>query len=243
MNWIGITTLLLFAIAFILTVRVYSRTHPSQTFDPIRFMARVAIFGGMSAILYIVPIFQIPLPFFPSFLELHFDEIPAFIAGFAYGPWAAFAVIAIKTVFKLPFTHSMLVGELTDLILSSIYVIPAVLIYKRIRNLKGVALAFLISTVLQIISSMLLNVYVMIPFYEYMMGFSESGLLFVINKAIPWIDNVGWSYAFFAVLPFNLMKDAIVVVITFIIYRNIHLVLRFTDGQKIGKKIKKKTTE
>jgi hypothetical protein len=31
-----------------------------------------------------------------------FDEIPAFICGFAYGPWAAFCVIAIKTVIKFP---------------------------------------------------------------------------------------------------------------------------------------------
>jgi riboflavin transporter len=243
MNWIGIVTLTLFTIVFIITLKVYSRTNPSSVFDPIRFMARVAIFGGMSAILYIVPVFQVNLFFFPSFLALHFDEIPAFICGFAYGPWAAFAVIAIKTIFKLPFTSSMMVGELTDFILSSLYVVPAVLIYQRMRNLKGVSLAFGVATFVQLTASMLLNVYVMIPFYEYMMGFSESGLLFVIHKAIPWISDVGWSYAFFAVLPFNALKDAIVIVITFIIYRNIHVVLRFTDGRGIGKKMKKKTTE
>jgi hypothetical protein len=31
-----------------------------------------------------------------EFLELHFDEIPAFIAGYAYGPWTAFASFSSK---------------------------------------------------------------------------------------------------------------------------------------------------
>ena len=38
-------------------------------------------FAAMSTILYIVPIFQIRLPFVPSLMALHFDEIPAMIAG------------------------------------------------------------------------------------------------------------------------------------------------------------------
>ena len=32
-----------------------------------------------------------------GFLELHFDEIPVFICGFAYGPLAGFLAICLKT--------------------------------------------------------------------------------------------------------------------------------------------------
>ena len=49
-----------------------------------RFIVRVAVFGGFSAILYCVPFLKFPVPFFPSFLEFHFDEIPAFLVSMFY---------------------------------------------------------------------------------------------------------------------------------------------------------------
>ena len=74
-------------LATIVFVIVYSKFVTKQKqFSWARFAARVGIFGALSTILYVVKIFEIHLPFFPSFLALHFDEIPAFIAGFAYGP-------------------------------------------------------------------------------------------------------------------------------------------------------------
>jgi hypothetical protein len=44
-----------------------------------------------------------------------------------------------------------------------------------------------------------------------MMGFSESGLLYVVHQAIPAITDMKWSYAFLGVLPFNALKDAMVI--------------------------------
>ena len=77
------------------------------------------------------------MPIFPSFLEFHFDEIPLFIAGFAYGPLVAFGSILVKTIIKLPFTGTMLVGELSDLLFSTAFVLPSAIIYKKMRNIKG----------------------------------------------------------------------------------------------------------
>jgi riboflavin transporter FmnP len=47
-----------------------------------------------------------------------------------------------------------------------------------------------------------------------------------MQKAMPFITDVKWSYAVAAVLPFNLLKDALVIVITFIVYHYIHRFLR-----------------
>ena len=211
-----------------LTVRLFHWFFPSdRKYSLTRMMARVAIFGAMATLLYVVPVFKIKLPFFPSFLELHFDEVPAFIAGFAYGPTVGFLVLVIKTVIKLPFSTTLLVGELTDLILSSIYVCTAAFIYKKKRNLKGVAIAFGIATLIQVVSAMLLNVYVMIPFYSTVMEYPVEDILGMMKKAIPAITDIQWSYAFFAVLPFNLLKDVIVIIMTFLIYRSLHHFLRF----------------
>ncbi len=194
---------------------------------PVRMCARVAVFGSLSAILYVIPLFQIHFPFFPSFLAIHFDEIPTFIAGFAYGPWAAIGVIAIKTIIKLPFTSTLCVGELADLIFSLSYVLPAVLIYKKWRNLKGVALGFTVGTVCQLAVSLIMNIYAMLPFYMFVMGFPEEALLSLCQAANPKITSLGWPYGLYAVLPLNAMKDAIVMVVTFFVYRYIHVLLRF----------------
>ena len=60
-----------------------------------RFIVRAGIFSAMAAILYIAGGF-IPFYLFSDFLQIHIDEIPAFIASFAYGPLMGVVVLAIK---------------------------------------------------------------------------------------------------------------------------------------------------
>lgn len=229
MNPMQITALALSILAIVFTVLLFNKGKEKANYSPVRLMARVAVFGAMATLLYAVPVFKFSLPIFPSFLELHFDEIPVFICGFAYGPFAGFLVIALKTALKLLFdpTRTFFVGELTDLILSTIYVVTATWIYQKKRNLKGVAIGFGVATVVQVFAAMLLNIYVMIPFYSQVMNYPIPMLLELMQKAIPAITDVQWSYAFFAVMPFNLLKDAIVIVLTFLIYRSLHVFLRF----------------
>lgn len=234
MNWENIVAIVLAFVLLIATFKVYFAFYPNRQFNWVRFVARVGIFGAMASILYVVPIFTVKLPFFPAFLSIHLDEIPAFIAGFAYGPVAGLGVILVKTLVKLPFSFAdtMGVGELCDLILSSIYVGVAALIYKKKRNLQGVAIAFGVSTAIQIVAAMVVNVYMMVPLYMKVLGLTSGDLLYVMRLAIPSIENVEWSYALLAVAPFNALKDAIVVAVTFVVYRSIHKFLRFESTQK-----------
>ena len=48
----------------------------------INLIVHVAIFGALAIILYCVPYLQFSLPFCPSFLKIHFDEIPILLAGY-----------------------------------------------------------------------------------------------------------------------------------------------------------------
>ena len=65
----------------------------------VKFLVRAGIFSALSAILYLFVKF--PVPFLPTFLEFHFDEVPLFIASFAYGPISGIFVLLIKTFIKL----------------------------------------------------------------------------------------------------------------------------------------------
>ncbi len=223
-NYLAVIGGVTFAVAVVV---VYSRFQSNKEYNPVKFVARVGVFAAISTILYVVPIFSISLPFVPSFMSLHFDEVPAMIAGYAYGPLVGETVLLVKTIIKLPATHSMCVGELADFIFSSVYILPATFIYKKLRNMKGVFIGFGISSLLQILTAMTLNVYWILPFYMNVMGYPASQLMEMCQKAIPLITDLEWSYAFFGVMPLNVIKDISVFIITFLVYRTIRKALHW----------------
>lgn len=187
-------------------------------------IVRVGIFGAIAAILYILVKF--PVPFLPPFLEFHFDEVPVLIASFAYGPIPGLCVLLVKTVIKLPFTSSLGVGELSDLIYGAALIFPAAILYKKKRNFKSVLIGLGIGCVLEIAVSLVVNVYVMIPFYMNMMGLSEEAILKMCQVANPAIKDVRWGYGLFAVLPFNAIKNVAIILLTILTYKSTH---RFID--------------
>ncbi len=221
-----------FVILLFLLLRYYRCVSSNEENDRTRFVARAGVFGALSAVLYIVPIFQIKLPFLPSFMEIHFDEIPAFIAGFAYGPGVAFGAILIKTLLKLPFSSTLTVGEWADFLFGIVFVLPSSAIYQKKRNLRGVAMGFLISTILELLVSALFNVYVFLPFYMNVMGLPYEQILALCQLANQNVTSLGWPYALYCVLPLNIMKDVLAIIITFFIYRHIHTFLSREKSKK-----------
>ena len=212
------------------------------------FLARTAIFAAMSIILYVVPVFTFNLPIFPSFLSIHLDEIPALIAGFAYGPLSAFFIIVVKTLVKLPMSHTLCVGELTDLILSCAFILPAAFIYKKHRNLKGAGVSILIGVAAQIIVACFVTTFLMLNFYIFVMGFKEETILKMCQAVNPSITNIKWSYFFMIALPFNALKDAMVAVATFVLYKHLHRLIDkigFKQGANVDEddKEEEKATE
>lgn len=187
-------------------------------------IVRVGIFGAIAAILYILVKF--PVPFLPPFLEFHFDEVPVLIASFAYGPIPGLCVLFIKTIIKLPFTNSLGVGEISDLIYGAALILPAAILYKKNRRFKSVIVGLGIGCVLEIAVSLVLNIYLMIPFYMNMMEFSEEAILQLCQMANPAIVDVKWSYGLIAVLPFNLIKNVAIIILTIATYKSTH---RFID--------------
>lgn len=228
-SWIVLGASLVATIVFVI---LYSKYMKKKEFSWARFAARVAIFGALSTILYVVPVFQLKLPFLPSFMELHFDEVPAFIAGYAYGPFTALIVILVKTLIKLPFSNTLCVGELADFIFSSAFVLPAAFIYKKIRNLKGVFIGFGVSFVLQILVASLMNVYAILPFYMQVMNYPYDVIMNMCTEANPLVKNLGLDYVLWVVVPLNVIKNTIVLVLTYFIYKGIHKSLRWEKPEQ-----------
>ena len=179
-------------------------------------MARIAIFGAISEILYCVPIFQFRVV---GFLEFHFDEIPALLAGFAYDPIVAFFIILVRTLIKLPMSSTLCVGELSDFIYSVAFILPASYIYKKHRTFKGALVSLAVGFVAEIIMSAVMNRFVMIDFYMTLFGLEAENIFAIFSKL--GVDSMN-SLIFKAIMPFNAIKNIIVVVFTFLIYKPLH---------------------
>ncbi len=187
-----------------------------------KMISMVGVMGAMSSLLYLFVKFN--LAFFPSFLDIQISEIPALIAGYAYGPVAGGLVILLRCIIKLPFSSTSFVGELADLIIGLSLVVPASIIYKKHKSLKGALVGFIISAVLSIMVALLTNWLVLIPFYiEFFFNGSIEPLLGMCSM-IPGINESNYMllYLFVGNLPFNIFRYIIVGVLTFVLYKNVH---------------------
>ena len=217
-------TRLILGIVFVAAIVIYflNRTLLKKyTFSSI-FVTRTAIFAAFSVILYLVPFLKFKLPFFPAFLEIHLDEVPILIAGFAYGPFSAIIITIVKTLVKLPFTSTLGVGELADLIYTLAFVIPASLIYKKNKSIKGSLVSVLFGSVCQIIVASFVTSFGILYFYMYVMGLSEQTIIAMCKAVNPAVNSLGFTFLLFVALPFNAIKNAIVIVLTFLLYKRLH---------------------
>lgn len=217
-------TRMIFALLAVLAVIVFFVNKIFLFKKPIsvKFISRTAIFAAFSIILYIVPGLKFPLPIFPQFLEIHLDEIPLLICGLAYGPWSAIFALLLKTIVKLPMTTTLGVGELADFLYSLAFILPTALIYKKHRSFKGALVGLGIGTLLQLIVSSFFTTFVMLNFYMKVMNLPADSILNMVKAAGINIDSLDWPFLVAVALPFNALKDAIVLVITILLYKRIH---------------------
>ena len=204
-----------------LIAKLFFKGNPITT----KFIARTAVFSAISILLYTIPFLKFSLPIFPTFLEIHLDEIPAFMAGFAYGPLSGFLVILVKTIVKLPLTGTAGVGELADFIYSAAFVLPAAFIYKKHRTLKGALVSLLVATAVQIIVSSFGTTFVMLDMYSILYRLPKPVILNMCKAANPRVTSLGWTFLFYVALPFNAMKDVVVVIITFLLYKRLRKII------------------
>ena len=219
-------------VAIVIAVAFFLRTFFKGNVITTRFIARTAVFAAISIILYTVPFLKFSLPIFPAFLEIHLDEIPAFMAGFAYGPISGFLVILVKTLVKLPLTSTAGVGELADFIYSAAFVIPAAIIYKKHRTLKGALISLLVATVVQLLVASFGTTFIMLDMYSMLYHLPKEVILAMCQKINPAVSNLRFPFLFMVALPFNALKDAIVVVVTALLYKRLRLLFKKIEAQK-----------
>ncbi len=182
----------------------------------------MGMLGGLAAVLML---FEIPLPFIaPSFYGLDISEVPVLIGTFALGPVAGMVIEGVKILVKLLLkpTSTGFVGEFANLAIGCALILPAGMIYQWKKTKQGALIGCVVGTVVMTVVGVVLNAYVMIPFYS---NFMPLDSIIKAGAAInPMISNV-WTFAIICVGPFNLLKGMIVSIITSLVYKRVSVVI------------------
>lgn len=186
-----------------------------------RWMVSAAILSAISAVLFYFP--EFPVLFMPPWMKLDLSNIPAMIGAFALGPWAGAVVVAVKDLVGLTHTTSNFVGELADFLVSVAFVLPASLIYWKRKNRAGALIGMAVGMAGMIAASCLTNYYILIPLFSRLFMPLDQ-ILAVAAKSLPGVRSL-WTYILWVVIPFNLVKGALISAVTFLLYKRLSPIL------------------
>lgn len=178
--------------------------------------------GVMAAIGTILTYLRFPLPLMPPFMSFDFSGVVEMIGGFVMGPVAALLIIVMKVLLVMVTQGSFSAGtgELQNVLLSSAYVLPAVLIYMRNRTKKMAVIGMIVGTVCCAITAVFTNMYLIIPFYASFFGMTMGDIIEMCQSVNPLVKG-SWGLIIMGIIPFNLIKNGIISLITYITYKKI----------------------
>ncbi len=159
----------------------------------------------------------IEFPLLPGVTWLKFDasNMPAMVAGFAYGPAGGIAVGIITAII-----HGLLMADFTGTLMNIMvvvcFVLPAALIYKKMHTFTGAIIGLVFSIIAGVIGAIIGNL-LLTP--------SWLGVPFdaVVALIIP------------VLIPFNIIKGLINAVLTLIIYKSISNIITPKKDQVKGR--------
>lgn len=192
--------------------------------NDIRNLAQI---GMLSAVAVVLMLFEIPLPFAPSFYEIDFSEVPVLIGCFAMGPAAGVSIEFVKIFLNLLIngTATAGVGEFGNFVIGCALCIPASLIYRKVHSRKGALVGMSIGTLSMTLIGCAVNAYLLLPAYVKAMGMPMDAIVAMGTAVNPKITNLQ-TLVFFAVAPFNLLKGILVSLVVLLIYKKIRPLLK-----------------
>ena len=183
--------------------------------------------GMLGAIATVLMLFEIPLPFAPSFYEIDFSEVPVLIGCFSMGPLAGALIELVKIVLNLVIngTATAGVGEAANYIIGISLCIPAGLIYKKSKTKKSAILGLLVGTLFMTILGCFVNAYILLPTYAAAFKMPIDALVGMGTAVNANITSL-FTFVMFAVAPFNLLKGVLDSIIVMAVYKKISPILK-----------------
>ena len=183
--------------------------------------------GMLGAIATVLMLFEIPLPFAPSFYEIDFSEVPVLIGCFSMGPLAGALIELVKIIlnFVINGTATAGVGEVANYIIGVSFCLPAAIIYKKSKTKKAAVIGLAVGTVFMTILGCFVNAYVLLPTYAAAFKMPIDALVEMGTAVNANINNL-FTFVMFAVAPFNLLKGIMDSIIVMAVYKKISPILK-----------------
>ncbi|WPC17065.1 ECF transporter S component [Pediococcus inopinatus] len=176
-------------------------------------VTRLVVIAMMAAISYVLLLFSFPiLPGF-TFLKIDFANVPILITMLIYGPGPGIAATAVAGLLDVVTKDSSLVGIIgivANFMATMCFALPIYYaVHKHMaegvrKQIRYVIRGIILGTILMAVFMSLANLFVLLPLYFKLVSFQ--------------INLSTLKMVLYGVLPFNLIKGAIVGVVTGIIY-------------------------
>ena len=179
-------------------------------------MTRIAILAAAASILFLI---EIPIV---AFYKLDLSNIPVLLGAFSMGPVPGLVILAIKSAIGLLHSSSAGVGELADFMMGAALVVPAAMIYHQNKCRKNAIIGMAVGTVCMVIVGVLMNKWVMLPFY---MGAYHMDMEKILAYANVAGVDTEWKLLLMITGPFNLLKGVVLSLVTALIYKPLSPIL------------------
>lgn len=183
--------------------------------------------GMLGAIATVLMLFEIPLPFAPSFYEIDFSEVPVLIGCFSMGPLAGALIELVKIILNFVINGTMTagVGEVANFIIGCSLCVPAGIIYKKNKTKKGAMVGLIAGTLFMTVLGCFVNAYILLPTYAAAFQIPIDGLI-EMGAAVNGNINSLFTFVMFAIVPFNLLKGVLDSIIVMAVYKKISPILK-----------------
>lgn len=209
-----------------------------KTLGSTHFISYTAIFSAMAGFLMFL---EIPLFFAPAFYEIDLSEIPILICTFYLGPVAGVVGELLKIVVKLVLkgTTTAFVGDFANFVVGCSFVLPASIVYHMNKGKKSALTGMIVGTLIMTVFGSLFNAVYLLPTFADLYGMPLDAIVAMGTEVNSAINSVS-TLVLFAVVPFNLLKGAIVTLLTMLLYKRISPLLHKGDKKLQERSSKKK---
>ncbi len=178
----------------------------------------------LAAVATILMYMEFPIPIMPGFIKMDISELPALIAGFAYGPLSGIAVCLIKNLIKLPSTSTAAVGELFNFVMGALFVGVAGIVYKKNKTRKGAIIGAVAGALIMALVSLPYNYFVVYPAYVVMYHLPLEAIIGMYQAINPNVNGLLACLVTFNV-PFTFAKGMVDALLCFLIYKPLSPIL------------------
>ena len=186
-------------------------------------MVKISVLGVISLILMLL---DFPLWFTPPFIKFDISDLPALLGAFALGPMAGVIIQFVKNLLKILVvgSNTVVVGELANFIVGSVFAYTAGLIYYKEKTFKNAIIGLIAGTLAMAVVISILNYYVMIPFYAKAYGMPLEKIITISGAVNKYVVDLK-SLIIYAIVPFNFLKGTVTSLVTILLYKKVSPIL------------------